>query len=200
MKTFPKSDTNPLKWGVTGGIGSGKSHVCRQLARRGIPVFYCDDEAKCLIRTDPTLRHELTAIVGPRLYRPDGQLDKAVMTAYLCGGREQANSVDAVVHPRVAEVFNRWAREQSAPVVAMECALLFESGFDRLVDRTVHILADHATRLARVVARDRVTPEQAEAWMALQMDEDEKSRRADFVIHNNDGDPLDPQIDRLLAL
>ena len=154
---FPRNDSTPARWGITGGIGSGKSYVCRRLAERGFPVFYCDDEAKRLIRTDPELRLRLTEIVGAALYDDAGRLNKAVMAAYLCGGAEQAARVDAEVHPRVAREFLRWAGEQRAPVVVMECALLFEARFDRLVDRRILVAAPRDVRLRRVMARDSVT-------------------------------------------
>ena len=148
---FPRNDSAPARWGITGGIGSGKSYVCRRLAERGFPVFYCDDEAKRLIRTDPELRLRLTEIVGAALYDDAGRLNKAVMAAYLCGGAEQAARVDAEVHPRVAREFLRWAGEQRAPVVVMECALLFEARFDRLVDRRILVAAPRDVRLRRVM-------------------------------------------------
>lgn len=197
---FPRNDSAPARWGITGGIGSGKSYVCRRLAERGFPVFYCDDEAKRLIRTDPELRLRLTEIVGPALYDDAGRLNKAVMAAYLCGGAEQAARVDAEVHPRVAREFLRWAGEQRAPVVVMECALLFEARFDRLVDRRILVAAPRDVRLRRVMARDGVTAAQAEAWMALQMSEDERRRRADFVFVNDGVADIESEIGRMLRV
>ncbi len=195
----PAIDKRPFVWGVTGGIGSGKSYVCRLLAARGWPVFYCDDEAKRLMRTDAVLRRQLADVVGEELYRPDGTLNKAVMAAFICASPRQAARVDAVVHPRVAEVFREWVGRQQSPVVVMECALLFESGFDRLVDRSVLVYADKQTRVRRVVDRDNVTAAQAEAWMALQMDEEEKKQRAHCILFNNDGDSIEREMDRIFG-
>lgn len=213
--------------GLTGGIGSGKSYLCHRLEASGFRVFYCDDEAKRIIRTDPAVRQELQAIVGSHLYDADGKLVKSVLAGWLCRGREWAARVDAVVHPRVAEAFVRLSSElaerqpqpstpspecqrlhqllekRPAPHVPtaitlsdlaalppsrtliMECALLFESGFDRLVDHSVLVHVSHDTQVARVMARDGVTREQAEAWMGLQMSEEEKLRRADAMIAND---------------
>ena len=151
-----KSSTNPhlpLRLGITGGIGSGKSYVCRELEALGVPVFYCDDEAKRLIRTDRPLQEALTALVGKDLYA-DGCLQKPVMAAYLCRGRDYAARVDALVHPRVADSFRSWCHRTDAPLLGMECALLFESGFDRLVDETLLIAAPEDVRLDRVIRRD----------------------------------------------
>lgn len=192
-----QNSEKPFIWGVTGGIGSGKSYVCRLLAERGWPVFSCDDEAKRLIRHDVQLRRQLTGMIGPLLYASDGTLNKAVMAAFLCTGPQQAAMVNAVVHPRVAEEFKAWVEMQSSSDVVMECALLFEAGFDRLVDRTVHVAASHSTRLRRIMARDGVTAAKAEARMALQMDEADKQRRADCVVNNEDGDETGREVERI---
>lgn len=181
------SHAMPHTIGITGGIGSGKSHVCRRLIAMGYPVFFCDDEAKAIIRTDADVRRDLTALVGPAVYDAEGRLDKAVLAAYLCGGCEQAARVDAIVHPRVAERFRQWAEQQTAPLAFMECALLFESGFNRLVAHTAAVVAAEQTRLSRVMERDHVTADKARAWMALQWPEAKKTEQADFLLHN-DGD------------
>lgn len=185
-------------YGITGGIGSGKSHVCRMLEARGLPVFYCDNEAKHLLRTDPALRRALTREVGPDLYAgPGGQLVKPVLAAYLCRGRAFAARIDALVWPRVAEAFRTWCAGQCAPTLLMECALLFESGFDRLTDRSVLVSAPEKTRIARLMRRDGVSREKAKQWISLQMPEEEKRKRADFVIDNSDGADLPAQIRRI---
>jgi len=186
------------RYGITGGIGSGKSHVCRMLEARGLPVFYCDDEAKRLLRTDPALRQALTREVGPALYAgPGGQLVKPVLAAYLCRGRAFAARIDAIVWPRVAEAFRTWCAGQCAPTLLMECALLFESGFDRLTDRSVLVSAPEETRIARLMRRDGVSRAKAKQWISLQMPEEEKRKRADFVIDNSDGADLPAQIRRI---
>ena len=178
---------HPHRLAVTGGIGSGKSHICRLLSARGLPVFYCDDEAKRLIRQDSEIRRRLTALIGPEVYDKDGRLVKPVLAAWICGSKAQAAQIDAIVHPRVAEVFDQWVSDHAeAAVVVMECALLFESGFDRLVDEVVAVSVPEELRLQRVVDRDGVTTEKARAWMALQLPEAEKLCRADYVVRNDD--------------
>lgn len=177
----------PHRLAVTGGIGSGKSHICRLLSARGLPVFYCDDEAKRLIRQDSEIRSRLTALIGPEVYDKDGRLVKPVLAAWICGSKAQAAQIDAIVHPRVAEVFDQWVSDHAeAAVVVMECALLYESGFDRLVDEVVAVSVPEGLRLQRVVDRDGVTTEKARAWMALQLPEAEKLCRADYVVRNDD--------------
>ena len=198
MSHFPSP--TPLRLAVTGGIGSGKSFVCRCLEERGIPVFYCDDVAKQLLRTDAEVQHALTALVGPGLFE-GGWLHKELLRDYLHQGNAAADRVNAIVHPRVAEAFRQWCKQQAAAghrLLCMECALLFETGFDRLVDRTLLVTAPLEVRLSRVMARDGVSREVARSWMRLQMSEEEKARRADILIDNSDS-PDFGIIDKLLA-
>lgn len=213
-----------VRIGITGGIGSGKSYVCRQLEEAGHRVFYCDDEAKRILRTSPEVKRLLCDLVGPEVYDAQGCLVKPVLAAYLCRGKEYSARVDAIVHPRVADAFTSLVeslthlvkistpRESGgepplsgpatiAPlprrlevadlaalppgrVLFMECALLFESGFDRLVDRSVLVHVSAGTQLRRLMARDRISEDKACSWMALQLSEEEKLRLADSVIVN----------------
>lgn len=99
--------------GITGGIGSGKSYICRQLEDAGHPVFYCDDEAKRIIRTDDEVKAALQQLVGPQLYDTQGQLVKSILAAYLCKGRSYAAQVDAIVHPKVAQAFQTKAQQMA---------------------------------------------------------------------------------------
>lgn len=195
-KSSTKPD-RPLRLGITGGIGSGKSYVCRELEAMGVPVFYCDDAAKHLIRTDHSLQEALTGLVGQNLYA-DGRLQKPVLADYLCRGDEYAARVNAIVHPRVAQAFLDWCEQAEAPLLGMECALLFEARFDRLVDETLLIAAPEDVRLGRVMQRDGVSEEKARAWMALQMQEEEKARRAHHRLLNDGATPVGPQLQALL--
>ncbi|MBO5699295.1 MAG: dephospho-CoA kinase [Bacteroidaceae bacterium] len=174
-------------YAVTGGIGSGKTYYCKQLEAQGLPVFNCDIEAKRIIRTDHEVKTQLIATVGPEVYDEQGQLQKAVLAAFICRGEAYANQVDRIVHPKVASVFKTWAREhlQTHKDVYMECALLYETGFDQFVDEVILVTANIETRIERVMARDNVTREKALAWMALQMPEEEKARRAHHIVRND---------------
>ena len=192
---FPKK---PMRIGITGGIGSGKSYVCAKIAQRGYPVFYCDDEAKHIIRTSPFVHDQLTALIGPGVYDDAGQLQKPVLAAYICSSKQHAAEVDRIVHPCVAERFLRWCEAQTAPVVFMECALLYESRFNVLVNLSALVVVDEETRLKRIMERDHVTEEKARAWIGLQMPEEEKAQLSDFLLHNADNNTLEADISRLL--
>lgn len=124
------------KIGITGGIGSGKSVVSRILRNLGIPVYDSDQEAKRLIHSHPDIRKELTALVGDALYATDGILRKDLLASYLFASPEHAESVNSIVHPRVRSDFREWlAAHATAPYIAIESAILYESHLDQDVDQ-----------------------------------------------------------------
>ncbi len=181
-----------MKTAITGGIGSGKSYVCRLLAEQGIEIYDCDAAAKRLMRHSVELRRQLTELIGPDTYQADGRLNKAAVASFLLRSEANAKAVDAIVHPAVARDFEasglRW----------IECAILYESGFDRLVDRVVVVTAPEEVRIRRIMLRDAITREKALEWIARQWPQDDVRRRADLEIVNDGLSPLDPQIRELL--
>ena len=145
---------NPYKIGVTGGIGSGKSVVSRLLRLMGIPVYDCDSEAKRLMCCSSAVRNALIAAVGSEVYRVDGTLDRAFLSAYMFGYPERVAQVNAIVHPAVRADFEEWARLSDKAVVAVESAILFEAGMDADVDAVWLVCAPESLRLQRAVLRD----------------------------------------------
>ena len=174
-----------MKTGITGGIGSGKSYVCKLLAQRGIEVYDCDAAAKRLIRTSPRLRQQLKALIG--------SLDKAAISRFLLANEENQQAVNAIVHPAVFQDF------EESGMLWMESAILFESGADKLVDRVVVVTAPEEVRIQRVMQRDGITREKALQWIARQWPQEQVKARADFEIINDGHTDLNSQIERLLT-
>lgn len=189
----------PFRIGLTGGIGCGKSHVAAVLRRWGIPVYDTDREAKRLMAESSAIRDGLTALLGPEAYGPDGKPDRARVAAYLFASPEHAQRINSLVHPAVRDDFLRWAAEQDAPCVAMECAILYESGFDRLVDEVLLVVAPESVCLERAMRRDGATEEQVRARMAAQMTDAERRGRARYVLENGSGADVEPPLREMLG-
>ncbi len=188
-----------IKIGITGGIGSGKSVVSCLLQLMGIPVYIADMESKRLTGTDPVIRRELCALVGEEVFR-DGELNKPLLAAYLFGDATHAAQVNAIIHPRVKKDFRTWVeRHPSTPWVAMESAILIESGFAGEVDVVVMVYAPLEVRVQRAMKRDEATREQVEQRIRHQMDDEEKRRQAAYVIVNDGETPLIPQVLDLIS-
>lgn len=173
-----------IRVGVTGGIGSGKSTVCRLLAERGVPVYDSDSEAKRLMGEDPMLRAALIEAFGSETFR-DGVLNRRYLADTVFRDRERLGRLEALVHPCVKRDFERWAAEHAAePYVVLECAILYESGMDTAVDRVVAVVAPEELRLMRVNARDGASAEEIRRRMAAQLSDDALRERADYTIVN----------------
>lgn len=189
-----------IKIGITGGIGSGKSVVCRLLQVMGIPVYISDDETKQLILVDTEIRRELTDLLGPEVYK-DGGLNKPLLAAYLFGHPDHAAVLNGIIHPRVKADFRRWAAQhQASPLVAIESAILLEAGFRNEVDAVVMVYAPAEVRICRAMQRDGAERTQIEQRVRSQMDDEEKRRMADYVVMNDGKQPLIPQLLQLIAL
>ena len=181
-----------MKIGITGGIGSGKSYVCRRLEARGISVYDCDSAAKRLILTSPEIRKGLTALIGPEVYLSDGKFNKKAVTQFLLSSEDNAKAIDAIVHPAVFRDF-----EQSG-LQWMESAILFESGAYKLVDRSIVVSCPDEIRIERVMQRDGISREKVLEWMNHQLPQEEVRRRADFEIINDGIADIDKQLNKIL--
>ncbi|MDD6890598.1 MAG: dephospho-CoA kinase [Bacteroidales bacterium] len=188
-----------IRIGITGGIGSGKSFVARKLEALGVPVYDTDSRARSLITASPQIRQGLSRLVGPGAYLPDGQLDRPRLAVFLFSDPAHAAAVNAIVHPAVRADFREWCEGQTAPVVALESAILYEARFETEVDRVLMVYAPLDLRLRRAMERDGVPEAKVRARIAAQMDDEEKCRRADFVVVNDGSAPLDTVLQELLA-
>lgn len=182
-----------MKIGITGGIGSGKSYVCRQLEKYGIEVYDCDAAAKRLIRTSPVIRQQLTALVGENAY-VDGQLNKAAIAQFLLQSEDNAKAIDAIVHPAVFKDF------EESGMQWMESAIMYESGICRLVDKVVVVTAPLEVRIKRVMQRDHISREKVLQWMQRQWAQDEVRQRADYEIVNDGKTDIASQIERIIEI
>lgn len=180
-----------MRIGITGGIGSGKSYVCRMLELRGIRVYDCDSAAKRLIRTSAHIRERLTALVGADAYI-DGQLNKEAIATFLLRSDNNQRAINAIVHPAVADDY------MQSQMQWMECAILYESGFDRLVDRVIAVTAPTEVRIERITQRDHISPDKAQEWMQRQWPQDRVAASADYVIVNDGQADIGAQLDHII--
>ncbi|MBR5106088.1 MAG: dephospho-CoA kinase [Alistipes sp.] len=172
-----------IKVAICGGIGSGKSTVCRMFAERGVAHYDSDSRAKALMNESAELRKALVAEFGEECY-DGGVLNRAYLASKVFGSEERLAKLNSIVHPAVKADFLRWAEGQEGDYCILETAILFESGFDALVDQKVAILAPQPLRVMRAMERDGATKEQIEARIKAQMSDDELMARCDFAIVN----------------
>ena len=190
-----------MKVGITGGIGSGKSTVCRLFAQKGIAVYDSDAAAKRLMQEDGVLRRQLAGRFGEGTFR-DGVLDRAYLAGIVFADPQALADLNALVHPVVMRDFDAWAARQEGSYVILESAILFEAGLEGCVDKTVAVLAPRELRIERTCRRDGCGADQVVRRIAAQLDDDALSARADYVVVNIFEEDLEPaavELDRIFS-
>lgn len=177
---------------ITGGIGSGKSYVCKLLKARGIEVYDCDAGAKHVLATSAEVRRRLTELIGADAYMADGRFNKAVVASFLLVSEDNKKAINAIVHSAVMDDFI------SSGKAWMESAILFESGCDRFVDKVVAVTAPDDVRISRIMMRDNITRAKAQEWIDCQMSQEEIRRRSDFELINDGRQDVESQIEDII--
>lgn len=186
-----------IKIGITGGIGSGKSVVASLLALYGVPVYIADEESKWLTNTSPVIREGLIALLGREIYTDQG-LDKKSLASRIFSDPELLKRVNSIIHPEVDRHFSAWVERQTTPLCAIESAILYESGFYKVVDASLMVYAPKELRIERALSRDTVFRKEIERRINNQMPDEEKKERSDYVIYNDGKRALIPQVGGLI--
>lgn len=188
-----------LKIGVTGGIGAGKSVVCRIFSALGVPVYDADSRAKSLLVKDAELVRQVKGHFGEAAYTAGGMLNRAYLAEEVFADAEKLALLNSLVHPRVALDFDRWLRQQgNVPYVVKEAALIFEANSHKSLDAVIAVSAPEELRVRRTLIRDEHrSRKQVQEIMQKQLEEDERLSRADYRITNDDKTLVMPQVWRL---
>lgn len=177
-----------LKVGITGGIGSGKSLVCKIFSSLNVPIYDADSRAKALMVEDQDLINGLIAAFGEETYI-DGELNREYLSSKVFNNEDAIRQLNGLVHPAVFKDAEQWMLRQArqgSPYAIKEAALLVETGSNKQLDALIVVTAPEQIRINRVVERDGMSREEVMARMSKQLSEDMKIAVADHVI-NNDG-------------
>ena len=178
-----------FRLGVTGGIGSGKTSVCRVFDVLRVPVFSADRDARETMEKDTGIIKNLNSIAGKNLY-VNGSLDRMELARIIFNDRTMLEKVNLLVHPTVFDHFRNWTLEQTASYVIMEAAILFESGASKYVDRVATVVAPVEQRIERVIQRNKLSREQVIERMKNQIDDETRIKLSDYVINNSENDMI----------
>jgi len=176
----------PLLVGVTGGIGSGKSTVCKIFEFLGVPVYYADDRAKAIMVESPEVIVQISNLFGSQAYRSDGTLNRKHIAYVAFNNKEKLDKLNKIVHPAVFEDSQTWLHANIGSAYCIkEAALLVESGSYKYLDKLIVVTAPEGIRLQRVLERDKTTKEAVLSRMASQLPEEIKVKHADYIIEND---------------
>jgi dephospho-CoA kinase len=189
----------PLRIGITGGIGSGKSLIGKIFSILGAPIYDADSAARTLMTTDSILVNQIKGEFGDSSYQLDGLLNREYLSKEVFNDAIKLEKLNRLVHPRVAIDSENWiGRNKIYPYVVKEAALLFESGANKLLDKIIVVTAPERLRIQRVLDRDKTrTEDDVVKIIRNQMTEEEKITKADFIIRNDETELVVPQVLKL---
>lgn len=184
--------------GLTGGVGSGKSHVLALFARRGVPVIEADDVGRAVVQPGEPALAEIGAQFGAEMLLADGALDRRRMRERVFNDPAALKQLEAITHPHIRSRLRHWRDSQTAPYGLLSAAILLERGLHELVSRVLVVDAPEHDQITRVMRRDGIDENLARAMLARQFSRAERLARADDVIENPEpAAPLDAAVDAL---
>jgi len=195
-----------IKIGITGGMGSGKSFVSNVLRQKGYIVFDCDKEAKILMTHNEQIIKSIKNIIGEDAYikekDEDGNdiltLNKQLIANFIFSNIQNRNKINMIVHQALSLFLKQWAFNINETIVFIESAILFESGFNTLVDITVMVYADEKLRINRCLNRNKTDVDKIKKRINTQMDQKMLANKVDYILLNNEYIDIEKQIDYLL--
>lgn len=187
-----------LKIGITGGIGSGKTYVCKVLEKLGYPVFYSDVEAKKLMLNNENVKYNIQNLLGTEAYIFH-ELNKEYIAEKIFKNQELRTELNKIVHPVVFQEFEKWSKNQTNKIVFNESALLFETGSYKRFDKNILITAPEKIRINRIKKRDKIDEDEISRRINSQLNEEEKWKLSDLIIINDDSHLIIPQLITMIS-
>jgi dephospho-CoA kinase len=188
-----------IKVGITGGIGSGKTTVCKIFEKYKIPVYYADDRAKKLMTANKEVKSAIINIFGKDVYFLNGRLNRKKLASMVFNDKELLNQLNSIVHPAVAQDGEEWFASLGKKKFALkEAALLIESGSYKKLDKLIVVTCPQDIRIQRVMIRDKVSKEAVLSRIKNQLAESKKVKLADFIINNDGEHDLESQVKHII--
>ncbi len=192
MKRYHKS---PLQIGITGGIGSGKSIVCKVFACLGISVYDADTRSKWLTNHDPEIRNKVINLLGTRAYNTLGEYDRAYVASVVFQDENILKQLNAIIHPVVMQDTDRWVAERNDEAyIIKEAAIMKAAGDGNSLDYVIVVQAPVELRVQRILQRDKRSEAEIRSIIERQVSDESRNAIADFVILNDENAALLPQI------
>ena len=183
----------PIKIGITGGIGTGKTTVCTIFKKIGIPIFNADNQSKILLKKNENVISKITKVFGDNILDKK-KIDTKKLGRIVFTNKKKLIELNNILHPRVIEKFDNWLLEQDSKYIIKESALLFESNTHKNLDKIILIQSPLKLRIKRVCARDNRTKNEVSKIIKNQLKQSEYIKLVDYVITNNEKTLITPQV------
>lgn len=191
----------PLQIGITGGIGSGKSIICKIFSCLGIPVYDADTRAKWLTNNDTEIRRKVTALLGPESFTTNGFYNKSFVASVVFKDEDLLKKLNAIIHPVVMKDTEKWVLDKlQETYVIKEAAIMKRAGDGNSLDYVIVVQAPVELRIKRILYRDQRSEEETRSIIERQISDEERNNIADFMISNDEKSALIPQVLKLHKL
>lgn len=187
-----------IKIAITGGIGSGKSTVCKIIETLDFPVYYSDKRAKTLMTNSKTIVETLKKLYGEDIYI-NKEINKTKLASIIFNSKEELKKVNSIIHPEVEKDFLKWTDYQKSRIVFQESAIVFESKLEHLFDYIICVTADIETRIERVIKRENINRETTLERINNQLPQEEIIKRSNFIIDNSENNSLLNQVNKIIS-
>ena len=184
---------SPLKIGITGGIGSGKTTVSSILEKLGTPVFNSDEYGKYLLKTNKIVIKKIIQEFG-RFVVENNKISTKDLSSIVFSNKKKLAKLNHIIHPHVLNKFETWAKSQNTKYIIKESAILFESKTYSELDKIILVKAPLKTRITRVCNRDNRTKEEVQKIINNQIQENKILKYVDYIINNNNNSLLTPKV------
>lgn len=182
-----------IKVGLTGNIGSGKTWVCQIFSALNIPIYYADLEARNILNSVQII-DSISKTFGLEVLLSPKEIDRKKLASIVFNNTQELEKLNHLIHPQLRHHFKLWADSQNSKYVIQEAAILFENGFDHLMNKTITISSPKDIRLKRVMERDQLSKEEVLARMNNQWSDEKKENAADYIIYNDGTQMILPQV------
>ena len=181
--------------GITGGIGSGKSLICKIFSTMNIPIYDADSRAKYLINNDLSLKNSIKNLLGENAYLPTGIYNRKWVASQVFNNPDLLKQLNSLVHPCVHKDSHDWVKKYSkSPFLIYEAALMKAAGDNNMFDKVIVINAPINLRIQRIQVRDKRSEQEIKDIIARQISDEERLKIADYVIENDDKEPVLEQV------
>lgn len=181
--------------GITGGIGSGKSLICKIFSTMNIPIYDADSRAKYLINKDISLKNSIKNLLSENAYTPNGEYNRAWVASKVFNNPELLKQLNSLVHPCVHKDAHEWVKKYpKSPFLLYEAALMKAAGDNNMFDKVIVVNAPVDLRIKRIQARDKRSEQEITAIITRQISDEQRLKIADYVIENDDKKPVLEQV------
>lgn len=186
------------KIAITGGIGSGKSTVCKIFEQLGFPVFYSDVEAINILNENKLVKSQIIELLGEEAYK-NNELNRIFISSKIFNDLSLKEKMNSIVHPAVRLAFDNWSTTQKSNIIFNEAAIIFETGAYKNFYKTILVTSPESLKIKRIIVRDNCTEQEARLRIKNQWSDEKKIKLADFILNNDESEPLLQQISDLIA-